>query len=82
MKRNLTIAKEKSSAVDVEIQQYTSNVESLGDEKLRDKSILDGRARLVGPLINVLEEQLKFQAESVKCKRKSTLSQKSEDEHC
>ena len=72
LKRNLAMAKEKSAAVDVEIQQYASNIRSLQNEKMRDRAILDNHSRQVGPALEALEDRLKFRIEGVK--RESTLA--------
>jgi len=66
LKRNLAMAKEKSAAVDVEIQQYASNIWSLQNEKMRDRAILDNHSRQVGPALAALEDRLKFRIEGVK----------------
>ena len=66
LKRNLANVKEKMAAVDIEIQQYTSNIQSLQTEKARDKSVLDNYASNIGPALTSLEEQLKFHVEGLK----------------
>ena len=71
MKRNLANAKEKSAAVDVEIQQYAINIKSLQKEKMQERSILDNHAKGVGPALRVLESNLKMRVEGVKRKRVS-----------
>jgi len=66
LKRNLANAKEKSAAVDVEIQQYSSNIKSLQSEKSRDRNILENHARHLAPTLATLESSLKFRIEGVK----------------
>jgi hypothetical protein len=68
LKRNLANAKEKSVAVDVEIQQCASNIKSLQREKTQDKNILESHAKQVRPALTILENQLKMRVQGVKRK--------------
>jgi predicted helicase len=66
LKRNLAMAKEKSASIDVEIQQYASNIRSLQNEKMRDRAVLENYAKQTGPALSALEDRLKLRIEGVK----------------
>ncbi|KAI5122527.1 hypothetical protein M0805_005254 [Coniferiporia weirii] len=65
LKRQFASIKEKCASVDVEIDQYTAEVNTLRKDKHKDMTILDTHASRVSPELRDCENRLQFVMEGV-----------------